>query len=43
MVELIAKCWQPEPANRPSFEEWIFRFFEKHEFVIVTEANAAPT
>jgi hypothetical protein len=39
MVELIANCWQADPAERPSFEE-IFHLFEGHQFEIVPGANA---
>jgi hypothetical protein len=39
MGELIAKCWQRDPATRPTFED-IWRLFEAHHFEILPGASA---
>jgi mitogen-activated protein kinase kinase kinase 7 len=38
-VELIPRCWEKDPAERPSFKE-IFDLFQAAEFAIVAGGNA---
>lgn len=36
LYEILLKCWDKEPENRPTFE-WLFAFFD--DFFIATEPN----